>query len=357
MTAVAGRERVWTVPADLVARIQAEPRPADAESSWGLAIAGYLYLGGLGAGAFIAATVARWLGLSLAPAGTTVLGDWAWDWSPALVLWGPFVTGLGALLLIFHLGRNRSLFYTACRNPRTSWLARGFLILSAFIAVGCLMALIAIVAPSWPGRLPGLWRVGEVVGVLLAFATAVYTGLLLRSMRFIPAWNATLIPFLFLASAISTGAMGVVVGATLHGYLTGDAGSAHDLVRWLEALELPLIATEAALLALYVGRLRRGRSESALAVRMWLSGRWRYGFWGGIVGLALVLPFALTLVNGALGSNTVALAAAASVLSGGFLLRAGILAIGVKEAPPLYRLAEWRARHPKVGAGPVPGRS
>ncbi len=357
MTEVAGRERVWTVPADLVARIHAEPRPADAQSSWELSIAGYLYLGGLGAGAFIVATVAGWLGLSLAPAEAAVLGDRVWDWSPALVLWGPFVTALGASLLVFHLGRNRSLFYTACRNPRTSWLARGFLILSAFIVVGCLLALIAIAAPSWPDRLPGLWRGAEVVGVLLAFATAVYTGLLLKSVGFIPAWNATLIPFLFLASAISTGAMGVAVGAILYGYLTGDAGSAHDLVRWVEALELPLIAAEAAFLALYIGRLRRGKPEGALAARMWLSGRWRYGFWGGIVGLALALPFALTLVNGALGSSTVALAAAASVLTGGFMLRAGILAVGVKEAPPLYRLAEWRARHPKVGAGPAPERS
>jgi hypothetical protein len=31
-------------------------------------------------------------------------------------------------------------------------------------------------------------------------------------------------------------------------------------------------------------------------------------------------------------------------LVGGFVLRLGILSVGIKERPPLYRLSEWRGR-------------
>ena len=337
------------VPADLLARIDATPRPGRPQISWEASIAGYLYLGGLGAGAYVVAVVAGWLGLTLAPARITVIGGWVWDWPRALVLWGPFATALGASLLIFHLGRNWSHFYAACKNPRTSWLARGFLILGGFILVGGVVAAVAVFLPSWPDRHLGLWRGLEAVGVVLAFGTAIYTGLLLRSIKYIPAWNAPFIPFLFLASALSTGAMGVLMGAMVHRLLVADAASAHGLARGVEAIEPLLIAIEATLLVLYVRYLKKGKPEGLVSARLWLSGSWRYGFWGGIVGLSLALPFALELVNLGLRSDLLAVIASASVLSGGFVLRMGVLGIGVKETPPLYKFALWRAQHPAVG--------
>jgi polysulfide reductase chain C len=333
---------------DLVSRISAEPRVAEPQDSWELAIAGYLYLGGLGAGAFIMAIVAGWLGLGLTPAYVHPIGDWAWDWSKALVLWGPFLTALGASLLVFHLGKNWFLGFTACFNPRTSWLARGFIILATFIVVGCAVALVSVFAPHWPARLGILWTALEALGVLFALGTAIYTGILLQSMRFIPAWNSPFLPFLFLASALSTGAMGVIMGAMIYRFAAADPRSAHQLARALEVIEPVLIVVEASLLVLYLRRLRKGKPEGQLSAQMWLSGRWRLGFWGGIVGLALALPFLLDAVNLGLRSDGLAMAASSSVLIGGFLLRCGVLAIGVKETPPLYKLSKWRVAHPAV---------
>ena len=341
-------DRVSLVPADLLARLDAAPRVDEPQLAWELSIAGYLYLGGLGAGAFVVAIVAGWLGFGLAPELVAPMDGWAWDWSPALVLWGPFVTAAGAALLIFHLGRNWFLFFTAARNPKTSWLARGFLILSGFIAVGCVVALVAVFLPSLPERLSWLWTVLEAVGVVLAVATAVYTGLLLKSMKYIPAWNAPLIPVLFLASALSTGASGVIVGAAIYRLLAVDAGSADQLTQWLEVVEPSVIVAEAALLAVYVQRLTKGQPEARVSARRWLSGSWRYAFWGGIVGLALAVPLALSLVNLVIGPYAVTVLAAVSVLIGGFVLRLGILGIGIKKTPPLYKFAKWRALHPPV---------
>jgi polysulfide reductase chain C len=345
-----GTERTAVPTFELLKRLSAKPVLAQPQDSWGLLIAGYLYLGGLGAGAFIMATLGDWLGLGLAPTFLGPIGGWAWDWSKALVLWGPSATAFGAALLVFHLGRNWFLAWTACFNIRTSWMARGFIILATFIVVGCLVAMVAVFGPFWPERLLVLWRIAQAIGVAFAFGTAIYTGILLQSIKFIPAWNSPFLPFLFLASALSTGAMGVIMGAMGYRFIVTEPASAHELARSLEYIEPGLIVIEAALLTLYVRHLRRGKPEGLLSSRMWLSGSWRYGFWGGIVGLALALPFALDVVNLGVRSDVLAIVTAASVLFGGFLLRCGILGIAVKETPPLYKLSMWRALRPAIAA-------
>ena len=342
---------------DLLARISPQARTTEPQVAWELLIAGYLYLGGLGAGAFVVSVVTGWFGLGLAPALVSPIGGWTWDWSGLLVLWGPFLTAFGALLLIFHLGRNWLRAYTACFNPRTSWMARGFIILAAFIVLGAMVAAISVFAPSWPGRIAPLWRCLEALAVLFALGTAIYTGILLQSMSFIPAWNSPFLPYLFLASALSTGVMGVAIGALVYRFIVAEPASAQGLARTLEYAEPALIAIEASLLTLYVRHLRRGKPEGLLSSQMLLSGRWRFGFWGGIVGLALAAPFVLDAVNLGLRSDVLTLLAAVSVLTGGFLLRCGILAIGIKESPPLYKLARWRALHPAAEPArrPLPG--
>lgn len=338
------------VSPDLVARM-AKPQATEVQDAWEILIAGYLYLGGLGAGAFAVAVVAGWVGLSLTPAFMSPLGDWAWDWSKVLVLWGPFATAIGASLLVLHLGRNRIRAYSACFNPRTSWMARGFIILATFIALGVAAAAISVFEPSWPSAVKPLWRTLEVLGVLSAFGTAIYTGILLQSMSFIPAWNSPVLPYLFLASALSTGAMGVLLGALVYRFMGGDHVSAHELVLALEHVEPGLIVIEAALLGLYLRRLRAGKPEGLSSSEMWLRGRWRMGFWGGIVGLALSVPLILDVASHGLHSEMLAILAAVSVLMGGFLLRCGVLAIGIREVPPLCKLARWRTAHPAIAPG------
>jgi formate-dependent nitrite reductase membrane component NrfD len=217
--------------------------------------------------------------------------------------------------------------------------------------LGAVVAGVSVLLPDWPGRAPSLWRALQAVTVATAFGTAVYTGILLRSMQYIPAWRPAVLPWLFLASALSTGSMGVVLGAVAYGASSGDAGSARELIRGLEKTEPLVLVAEAALLAVYVRRLRHGGPAALLSAKALLTGRRRTGFWGGIVGLALALPFALVLANVGLDSTAVAVVAALSVLAGGFALRCGVLAVGVTEAPPLYRLARWRADRPVPTAG------
>jgi len=312
---------------------------------WRWPIAGYLYLGGLGAGAFAVAVVLDWLGLGLPRASASLVGEWVWDWSKALVLWGPLVAGVGASLLILDLGRNWWRFFTAGNNLRTSWMARGFSILLSFIVLSFVVAAVSVFAPEWRDVALPLWRIVEVIAVATALGTAVYTGILLRSMTYILAWSAPLVPLLFLVSALSTGSMAVLIGSVIFSVVGGDAASAERTVHAIELLEPVLIAIEAVVLVLYVRSLKRGKPEAALSARILLRGAWRYAFWIGVVGCALGVPLALDLANILADSMVVATVAALSILVGGLVLRLAVLGIGVKELPPLYRLGEWRGLH------------
>jgi len=355
-----GREEPKAALAEeLLFRLASKAPLAEPQRAWGLEIAGYLYFGGLGAGAFALGIILQWFGLRPEPQYISPIGGWVWDWSEALLLWGPLITAMGASLLIFHLGRNWFLFWTAGNNPRTSWMARGFGILLGFVLLGFVILLLAVFAPAWTDHHQIVWRALQGLGVVVALGTAVYTGILLQSMSYIPAWSAPLLlsrklpllPFLFTASALSTGAMGIIVGVGVYHFVVAGHAAADQASHVLEVVELGLLVVEASLLALYIRNLRRGKPEGMLSARMLLSGPWRYGFWGGIVGAALALPFLADVANLGIGSPILALAGAASVLVGGFILRVAILGIGIKELPPLYKLSEWRAQHPAVELG------
>jgi polysulfide reductase chain C len=337
------------LPQDLLVRIPVKPQATAPQRVWGLAIAGYLYLAAMGAGAFIVAVILDWFGLRMAATYVNLVGGWAWDWSKALVLWGPLLAAVGASFLLLHLGRNWFLFPTAWRNLRSSWLARGFVILSMFIVVGTTYAAAAIFLPHWLNRFPALLRVAQAAGLVLAIGTAVYTSVVLKSEKYFPAWTELAAPFLFLAFSLSTGVGGLLVGAAAYGALAAEPASADVIVSVLESSMVGLVVIEAALLVVYVRRLRGGGPEAQMSATMLLSGSWSRAFWAGIVGGALVVPFVLGVFDLAVGSDRLpadllTVAAAVGLLVGGFLLRLGILAVGVRQAPPLYRLSRWRAK-------------
>jgi formate-dependent nitrite reductase membrane component NrfD len=330
------------LPPDILSRVNLNARATEPQDSWGWHIAGYLYLGGLGAGAFAVAVLLDWCGFHLtASSGATSV--WARGWPQLLLYWGPLVTAAGASLLIFHLGKNWHLFLTASRNPRTSWLARGFLILSGFIVCGLAVLAVAVLLPGWAGRIPIIWRFLQALGLVFALGTAIYTGILLKSMKYIPAWNVPQLPFLFLASALSTGSMGVLVAATAYRLKVADTASTAAFIHAIDVSEPVILACEATLLVLYLRHLAKGKPEGVLSAKMLLSGSLRYRFWVGVVCGALVLPFVLDAVNLGIPSNVLGLVGAATVLVAGFALRLAVLGIGIKERPPLYALSRWRA--------------
>lgn len=286
------------------------------ESAWGWLIASYLFLAGAGAGAFVAAVACD----LLAP-----------DWSKALaragsLAAGPLVT-IGTFCLVFDLEAGfwqpwRQLYLLS--NP-TSMISWGVLILSIFIPVAFLYAA-ALNNITFVGRYfrKYLWHL-EVVGTPLAFATAIYTGILIAVVNGVPFWNTPLMPVLFLGSAMSTGLAVAMIGAAVIDITT---------IRTLSNLALGnviFLSVEAVVLMLFVFMSLTGSIEAAASAKLLISGILSPYFWALVVVVGLLVPFVLSIVEyyeyGEMPMHLV-VAADLCVLIGGMTLRALIIFSG-----------------------------
>jgi formate-dependent nitrite reductase membrane component NrfD len=313
------------------------------QREWKWEIAIYLYLAGMGAGAFIIGMVVQWLGLSLRPSTTFTLFAYPVDLSRAAFLWGPILVAIGAPFLILDLGIKRRFLY-ACLNPRTSWVARGFLILSAFIILGLVMFGRSLLPAGLLGGRTTLWVLVEMISVIFAFATAIYTGVLLKSVKYVPIWNTPLLPGLFLVSALSTGSMLTILSALGYGLLFAG-GESLGLIHKVIGAEQILILIEAIVLAVYLLTKYRVRDQGETSVRLLLSGELKFLFWGGVVLIGFIFPVTLEYLYSHFPRNPVLLmATGVFLLAGGFFLRLGVLASGVKEQLPMHKYVEMKVQ-------------
>lgn len=236
---------------------------------WHWLIIIYLFLGGLGAGAYLTSFAAEkgWLGKnsSLHRIGYFI---------------APLVVAFGTVLLIFDLGQGLKkplLLIGLLMNPR-SVMTWGVYILSLFIVVGLIQAFFAWKRKPAPKFLT--WA-----GAILAFSTAAYTGLLISVVEAVPFWATGVMPVLFVVSALSTGLSIVSLLAPLverKSFSEGKEGQAHIL----------LIGLELILAAVFVGLMISGVNGPVgkESVDLVISGVYALGFWGYFVGLGLIFP-------------------------------------------------------------------
>jgi polysulfide reductase chain C len=324
-----GKGMTMNNPSLLQTRMLKFVRP---QREWGWEIAIYLYLAGMGAGSFIIGTIIIWFGNHLLIQKAWGFWNYSINLSKAAILWGPLFVAIGAPFLILDLGKKLK-FYRACLNPQTSWLARGFLILSAFIIVG--LIIFGASALFISGRTT-FWFVLEVIGFIFAFATAIYTGILLESIKYVPIWNTPLLPLLFLTSALSTGSMGIIL--SLLGFELIPIH--HELLKTLTDTEQIFTLIEAFVLFLYLYSRYRQKDQGETSVRLLLSGQLKSLFWVGIVFIGFVFPILLEFLYTHSGHPSILIATGLFLLCGGFLLRLGILASGIKEQLPMHKLIE-----------------
>ena len=314
------------------------------QREWRWEIAVYLYLAGMGAGAYIIGSFLIWLGVSLTPSRSLVLFGVPLNLTYAALLWGPILVAIGAPFLILDLGKKHK-FFTACLNPRTSWVARGFLILSAFIVLGLIVLAVSVLSPERSGSRNVLWFILEMISVIFAFATALYTGVLLKSMKYTPIWNTPLLPTLFLASALSTGSMVVVLSVMSYGLFASSGHSLLPLIHGVIRVEQIFILIEGFILVIYLWAVYRKGSQGKSSVHLLLFGDLKWLFWGGIVSLGFFFPMILESLYSQLpGYPMLLVLTGLFLLCGGFFLRSGIIAAGIKEQFPMHRFVEAKIR-------------
>lgn len=296
------------------------------QTLWGGLIAWYLFLAGAGAGAYLLSNI-----LSL------YNKDEDGQLERIGAFWGPVLVAIGCLFLLADLGHPLRFLYAFLR-PFESMISVGTIILSGFIAIGLYHMFCLFVQKKSPANLVK-W-----IGLILAFGTAIYTGLLLGVVKGIAFWNTSLLPVLFVLSALSAGAGLCLVALALSKKKAGSQ------IHSLTGIDVVILLAEAvALFSLLFISLQSGNATAAGA-QVLLNGNFAMIFWMMVVLVGIVVPLVLevnlerkhtkypthnlaqaeTAATLQQSSNKVYVLIGLCLLVGSLALRYSVLAAGVK---------------------------
>lgn len=277
-------------------------------------IAWYLFFAGAGGGAFL---LGSFVDFALRVSDRPWL-RYASSVTDAGLLAGPVLVALGAVFLTLDLGAPDQafrLFFT----PSGSLLSAG----AWSIALFCLAAFGAFLLGFVDGG-SGV-RVVEaalsVVAALLAVFVVGYAGVFLSLYPAVPFLNTPLVPVLFVASALATGAAAL----TVIGFFRSMGDEVAEGLDSLLRLDMALVAVEALAVAGFVAVSLLGDPEAARSARQLLSGSSSMLFWLGVVVAGLVIPLSVDAVCLRAPNPVVLAVGAAGTLVGGACLRFALL--------------------------------
>ena len=304
------------------------------QTEWNWLIAVYLFLGGVGAGAYTIAAVNGFAGESMGLSTTVGL----WISFPALAI--------GSVALLADLGQPAKAVYAGMK-PGTSWIARGFWIISIFMVLSFIHFLLHQFGDAAGSSLV---KVISVVTICFAVATMAYTGILLGASKGMPFWTSGIVPVVFVISALVTGHFTIMLGVVLFGEAAEIAGEMKTMAAEAAAfVVLEVLAILFFLQAAFKLPDSRESAERILNKRYFVIGYF-------VLGLAVPLALMLTVYLSSAGL-AVAFVGAALGLIGGLILRQGVLVCG---ALPTWNIAGFkfrriaRPKEPKPAMGMLP---
>ena len=294
------------------------------EPIWGAIIAWYLFLAGLGGGAFATAVFVRYRHPDckrLMRVGRLI---------------APIVVIIGLCLLMFDAaaGFAHPLRFALLLTNFGSVMTWGVVFLAVFVVV----ALIVLVLDLMKREVP-MWL--DCVGLVMGLCVASYTGCLLGVCQGFPLWNSALLPILFLVSAVSTGMAAVLLVGVF--YAPDEFNEVVVMKKfhfWLPVIEFVLVA---ALLFITAFNPSPAGWESVMSL---VSGNWAVAFWLLFVIVGLVLPTILECwmlwlakheFETSRTGQMISALSDAGVLVGGFMLRLLI----VSAAVPITIIQPW----------------
>jgi protein NrfD len=290
---------------------------------WTWEVAMYLFLGGVTAGIMVFAAIVALLNKD----------EEAPFASDRLAILAPIVLSIGMAMLFLDLEHKPYVFrfYTTFRvlSPM-SW---GAWILIIVYPVSILQILStvrrgvpqasAFIDRLAPGRAlvdwceehrRGIALIAAPVGVLLG----VYTAILLSAFGARPFWNTGILAPLFLVSGLSTAAA-IIALMTKH----------HGERAWFTQIDIGLILVELLLVGLFIINLATGSAAQIKALECCvMGGPYTFAFWVLFVGIGLLIPLVLEIMEMRGLGKTLALVAAVLVLFGGYTLRHVMMEVG-----------------------------
>ncbi len=294
------------------------------EPIWNSIIAWYLFLAGLGGGAYVSAAFLRWRhpeAVNMIRIGRVI---------------APVVVIVGLCLLMFDAtaGLHNPLRFALLLTNFGSVMTWGVVFLGGFT----ILALIGAGLDLAKRRVP-LWL--DIAAAVFGVCVAVYTGCLLGVCKTFPLWNNALLPILFLVSAMSTGMAAVLCVAIFrHPEEFNRVGVFKKFHFCLPIIELVLVAS---LLFVTASNASPAGWESVMNL---VGGDCALAFWFLVVLVGLVLPTALETwllffspkeFEESRKAHWISFASDAGVLVGGFVLRLLVLVA----AMPLTLVVPW----------------
>lgn len=306
------------------------------ELTWGLPVILYLFLAGTGAGAVTVSASVLLRGGGFGPSRHDVARHGA--------LIGPLPVIIGTALIIFELGaplRVLNLFKLVNLSPMSigSWFLAVFIVVSLVYAA-------TFLTPQRFGWARALQLGLAWICVPLGIGVAIYTGVLLGAMPARPFWNSPIIAFLFLLSALSAGTACVALSMALFRAPQAKPANGQELQNstyLLTSADAVLLAGELAIIFLFImfAHLTIGSTKQAIQVIL-PGGELSLPFWGLVVVLGVVIPFAVEIVLIAPrllyrrdfhSYRPIEIALPIAVLIGGFTLRYVIVVAGQITGP------------------------
>ncbi len=255
---------------------------------WGWEIPFYLFLGGLSAGILI---FSAYFTLRNRQDELPI----AVKWMPIAV---PFLIGIGLISLLLdlsHVFYAWQLFTNIRWESPMSWGAWTLLIITP-LSIAWVAIWLEDIFPNWN------WKFDEVKAVikwlkeyrrtlaqlliLLSIILGMYTGILLSAFNARPFWNTSILGPLFLTSGLSA-------SAALVSYFSKTEVEKRLFTR----IDIILIGIELFMIIhLFMGHLA-GTQVHIQAAEMFLGGTFTVSFWVFVVGLGLILPVILEILE------------------------------------------------------------
>lgn len=281
---------------------------------YGWPIAFDLFLGGVGAGAFLVGFVLNFLKTKepIAKIGIII---------------GPFLVLGGAIFLLADVAIRRRI-YRLFSNFK-SWTSRGSWILTFFIVLGFTYLLISLRPFTWLSwmNIPTLSGVIGVITALFSILVLIYPGFLIGTINAIPFWNTPILPLLFFFSGLSNGIAVLILATPL--FQVTLKNDIVEVIHLLGGAVLILIFLQILTLYAFLEIASHGNVASKESLRLLEASQFKLKMFA----LGLLIPFGLLLygisINEVFFLSILSMFASILLLAGGFYLRYAIIHVGV----------------------------
>ncbi|MCA9243778.1 MAG: polysulfide reductase NrfD [Phycisphaerales bacterium] len=224
--------------------------------------------------------------------------------------------GLTGALLVADLKKPTRFVYVLLRPQWKSWLVRGAYAISAFSILLLVGWGLSAFTSEFDWGVKAQRRVGA-LAALISLVVAAYTALLFAQARGRDYWQNPLLVVSMTWDAVVAGVCAMaLIGLT--DFQGGLVGMQAQVWLILTAIPLPLLLA----IEFLPQHATRG---AALAAEMMTRGAFRGWFWGGVIGLGIVAPFVLILMD--------AVGAGAILLLGGIAIRNHLIVQAPQHVP------------------------